>query len=153
MASLASGGLAVWTAETVLVCALTLLGRSEASFPPIEFVSDVPADVSAAAEAFVRVNDRHIFLITSSPLFQHLQRGPNRCSDLDAVRKLASILVHEEAHVVRSASESDAYAAQLTTLAALGAGPGHPSYGEVRRSMRQTLARRRPEPVRVVVMR
>src|SRR5689334_22734703 len=141
--------MAVWTAEAVLVCALTLLGRSEASFPPIEFVSDVPADVSAAAEAFARVNDRHIYVVTSSPLFHHLQREPNRCGELDAVRKLASVLVHEEAHVVRNASESDAYAAQLTTLTALGAGPGHVTYSEVRQSMRQTLARRRPEPIRV----
>ena len=143
----------MWTAEAVLVCALTLLGRSEASFPTIEFVRDVPADVSAAAEAFARVNDRHIYVITSSRLFQRLQHGPTRCGDLDGVRKLASVLVHEEAHVVRNASESDAYAAQLTTLAALGAGPGHLTYSEVRRSMRQTLARRRPEPVKVVVMR
>jgi hypothetical protein len=153
MASLAFGRLPVWTAEAVLVCALTLLGRSEASFPPIAFVSEVPGDVSAAAEAFARVNDRRIFVITSSPLFQRLQRGPNRCGDLDSVRKLASVLIHEEAHVVKSASESDAYAAQLTSLAALGAGPGHPTYSEVRRSMRQALSRRRPEPVRMIVMR
>ena len=47
------------------MCALTLLGRSAASFPPIEFVAVAPADVSAAAEAFVRVNDPHIYLVTA----------------------------------------------------------------------------------------
>lgn len=47
----------MWTAEAGPVCALTLLGRSEHSFPPIHFISVVPADVSAAAEAFARVND------------------------------------------------------------------------------------------------
>jgi hypothetical protein len=32
----------MWTAETVLVCALTLLHRSAESFPPIEFVASRP---------------------------------------------------------------------------------------------------------------
>ena len=41
-----SGGWPVWTAEAVLVCALTLLGRAESSFPPIRFVDHLPADVS-----------------------------------------------------------------------------------------------------------
>jgi len=143
----------VWTAEAVLVCALTLLGRSEHSFPPIHFVSALPADVSAEAEAFTRVNDRHIYLLTASPLFQRLQRGANLCGELAAVRKLASVLVHEEAHVVRGASESEAYAAQLTALAALGAGPGNMLYTEVGRSMRRALSRDHPKPVRVAVVR
>lgn len=143
----------MWTAEAVLVCALTLLGRSERSFPPVHFVSVVPADVSAAAEAFARVNDRHIYLVTSSALFQRLQQAANRCGNLAAVRKLASVLVHEEAHVVRGATENEAYAAQLTTLAALGAGAGSATYAEVQRSMRQTLARGQPAPARLMVVR
>lgn len=143
----------MWTAEAVLVCALTLLNRSESSFPPIHFVSVAPADVSAQAEAFTRVNDRHIYLVTASKLFQQLQADDYRCGNLAAVRKLASVLVHEEAHVVRLANERDAYAAQLMALAALGAGPGSILYGEVTRSMRHALARGRPEPVRIVVER
>ena len=143
----------MWTAEAVLVCALTLLGRSESSFPPIHFVSVVPADVSAEAEAFTRINDRHIYLVTSGYLFRRLQADDYRCGDLAAVRKLASVLVHEEAHVVRMANERDAYTAQLTALAALGAGPGSVLYTEVRRSMRHALARGRPEPVRIMVQR
>ena len=143
----------MWTAEAVLVCALTLLGRSESSFPPIHFLNAAPADVSAEAEAFTRANDRHLYLVTSSRLFQRLQHDANRCGDLAAVRKLASVLVHEEAHVVRGADEREAYAAQLTTLASLGAGPGSPLYTEVGRSMRHTLARGRAEPVRIVVVR
>ena len=35
----------MWTAEAVLVCALTLLGRSESSFPPIHLLSVAPVDV------------------------------------------------------------------------------------------------------------
>ena len=143
----------MWTAEAVLVCALTLLGRSETSFPPIHFVNVAPADVSAEAEAFTRVNDRHLYLVTSSRLFQRLEQDANRCGNLAAVRKLASVLVHEEAHVVRGASEREAYAAQLTALAALGAGPGTALYAEVGRSMRYTLARGRAEPVRIVVVK
>jgi len=139
-ASLASGGWPVWTAESVLVCALTLLGRSERSFPPIEFVNAAPAEALHGTEAFARVNDRHIYVVTSSPLFRRLQQMPNRCGDLESVRKLASVLIHEEAHVVRGADESDAYAAQLTTLAALGAGPGTPVFADVRRSMRHAQA-------------
>jgi hypothetical protein len=135
------------------VCALTLLGRSERSFPPIRFVTSVPADASAVAEAFVRVNDTQIYLVTSSPLFQRLQRASDRCGDLTALRKLASVLVHEERHVVHHASERDAYAAQLTALTALGSGPGTPLYSEVVRAMRHTLGKRRPEPVRMMVMR
>ena len=143
----------MWTAEAVLVCALTLLGRSERSFPPIHFLNVAPADVSVEAEAFTRVNDPHLYLVTSSRLFQRLQQDANRCGNLAAVRKLASVLVHEEAHVVRGASEREAYAAQLTALAALGAGPGSALYAEVGRSMRYTLARGRAEPVRMVVVR
>ena len=143
----------VWTAEAVLVCALTMLGRSERSFPPIQFVDSVPIDASAVAEAFVRVNDPHIYVVTSSRLFQRLQRASDRCGDLTALRKLASVLVHEEQHVAHNASEADAYAAQLTALTALGSGPGTPLYSDVRRAMRHTLAQRRPEPVRVMVMR
>src|SRR5262249_54184472 len=137
-----SGGWSVWTAEAVLVCALALLNRSERSFPPINFVDTVPDDVSAAAEAFTRINDPHIYLVTSSPLFRRLQHDSNRCGDLTAVRKLASVLVHEEAHVVRGADEATAYSAQLTILASLGAGPGSPVYSGVRRSMRHVLATR-----------
>ena len=100
----------MWTAGAVLVCALTLLGRGESSFPSIHFLHVAP-DVSADAEAFTRVNYWHLYIVTSSRLFQRLQRNANRCGDLAAVRKLASVLVHEEAHVVRGASERDAYAA------------------------------------------
>ena len=42
----------MWTAETVLVCALSLAHRSAGSFPPIEFVDVRPAYVSANAEAY-----------------------------------------------------------------------------------------------------
>ena len=62
----------MWTAEAVLACALTLLGRSVSSFPPIEFVTTLPADASPQTEAYVRVNDKRIFLVTTGLHFQVL---------------------------------------------------------------------------------
>ena len=143
----------MWTAEAVLVCALTLLGRSERSFPPIEFVTIAPAGASHGTEAFTGVDNRHIYVVTSSSLFRRLQTRADRCGDLEAVRKLASVLVHEEAHVVRGADERQAYALQLTTLAALGAGAGTPVYAEVRRSMQHVLARGAPRPAQAIALR
>jgi len=131
----------VWTAEAVLVCALTLLGRSERSFPPIEFVTAAPPGASRGIEAFTGASDRHIYVVTTTSLFRRLQTSAGRCSDLEAVRKLASVLVHEEAHIVRGAGEMEAYALQLMTLASLGAGAGTPVYGEVRRSMQYVRSR------------
>ena len=142
----------MWTAEAVLACALTLLGRSVGSFPPIEFVARVPADVSAAAEAYVRINDRRIFLVTTSRHFTSLQLARDRCSDLMAVRKLASVLIHEETHLQQGADEATAYNAQLTALTAMVAGIGSPPYMEVLRAMRHTLAKPKRRPERIVVL-
>ena len=142
----------MWTAEAVLACALTLLGRSVSSFPPIEFVARPPADVSASAEAYVRVNDTRIFLVTTSRHFQSLQLARDRCGDVWAARKLASVLIHEEAHLKQGADEKEAYAAQLTTLTALGSGMGTPPYMEVVRAMRQTLAQPKRKPERIIVI-
>jgi len=124
----------VWTAETVLVCALTLLGRTADSFPPITFVKAPPLGVSSHAEAFVRTEERRIYVITSSRMFQQAQSADFRCGELQALRKLASVLVHEEWHVKHGRDEAGAYAAQLITLAYLGSGPGSPAYYAVSQS-------------------
>jgi len=128
----------MWTAEAVLVCALDLLGRSERSFPPIELVRTAPVEASAGVEAYVGPRDQKIYIVTSSPTFQRLLRHPNRCGDSDAARKLASVLIHEEAHIRRGATEKAAYQAQLVMLTALGAGVGSPPYMEVIRAMQHT---------------
>jgi hypothetical protein len=142
----------VWTAEAVLVCALTLLGRSERSFPPIALVDTVPAEASPQVEAYVRVNDDRIYVVTTSPTFRRLQTHKERCGDLQAARKLASVLVHEELHVREHADEKAAYSAQLTTLTALGSGLGTPPYQEVHRAMRAALKQKRPAPDRIMVI-
>ena len=132
----------MWSADAVVVCALTLLGRSAASLPPIQFVDSPPVSVSRNAEAFVVRGEHAIFLVTSTPMFRRARNAPTRCGDLDAHRRIASDIAHEEAHV-RGADEESAYAAQLQTLTRLGAGPGHPDYTAVWLSMRAALKRPR----------
>jgi hypothetical protein len=129
------------TAEAVLVCALNLLGRSPSTFPPIEFIRTAPADASPGVEAYVGPTDRKIYVVTTSDTFHRLLQTQNRCGDIMAARKLASVLIHEEAHIRQGASEQSAYQAQLLTLTALGAGVGSPPYMEVIRAMRYTLKR------------
>ena len=133
----------MWSAETVVACALALLTRSAASLPPIELVDVLPADVSPQADAFVRVGEARIYLVTSSDVFRRAQGSKYRCGDLDAHRLLASVIVHEEWHVKHGRDEVEAYNAQLMTLRLLGAGPGNPAFTAVWRSARAALARRK----------
>jgi hypothetical protein len=132
----------VWSPETVLVCALTLLARGESSFPPISFVDAPPAAASPAAEAFVRHGEARIYIVASSGIVQRARGATVKCGELDAVRKLASVLVHEEWHVRHGADEEGAYQAQLMALASMGAGPGTPVFLEVLRAQRAVRARR-----------
>jgi hypothetical protein len=139
----------MWPAETVLVCALSLLHRSVGSFPPIEFVETRPGYVSANVDGYVAHGQARIYLITTSPAFDRARRALYKCGEFDALRKIASVLVHEEWHVRNGSDESGAYMAQLATLAYLGAGPGHPLYRDVARSMRAVVQRSRqgrPDP-------
>jgi hypothetical protein len=133
----------MWTAETVVACALTLLTRSAASLPPIEFVDVPPADVSSQAHGFVREGEARIYLVTSSDFFRRAQRATYRCGDLEAHRILASVIAHEEWHVKHGRDEVGAYHAQLMTLQLLGARSGNPAYTAVWRSARAALARRK----------
>ena len=130
----------MWSAATVLVCALELLGRGAGSFPPIVLLDVRPPDVSARAEAFIRHGDPAIYVMTSSPTFVRARQALHRCGDREALVKLASILVHEESHVRQGTTESEAYAAQLVTLIGLDAGPGSMLYTEVSRSRREVVA-------------
>lgn len=139
----------MWTAETVLVCALTLLHRSAQSFPPIELVSMRPAHASANVEGYVPVGENRIYLVTTTSAFDRARRSVHRCGELQAIRKIASVLVHEEWHVRHGSDEAGAYVAQLATLVYLDAGPGNPLYVEVTRSMRSAIrGSRSPRPRR-----
>jgi hypothetical protein len=135
----------MWSAELVLVCALSALGRAPSSFPPIELVDTRPPGVSPHAEGFVRAGERRIYLLTSSPVFRSAQVSDVRCGDFRAVRKIASVLIHEEFHLERPGDEAGAYAAQLTALGAMGIGATHPLSQGVRRSMLKVLEANRPD--------
>ncbi len=130
----------MWSAATVLVCTLELLGRGAPSLPPIVLLDVRPPDVSLSAAAFVRQGEDAIYLITSSPTFAKAQAARDRCGEREALLKLASIVVHEETHLRDGASEEEAYARQVLTLIQLGAGPGSAAYRHVARSMRTALA-------------
>ena len=139
----------MWTAETVLVCALSLLHRSTGSFPPIELVETRPPYVSANADGYVPLDQARIYVVTTSPAFTRARRALYKCGDVTALRKIASVLVHEEWHVRHGSDEDGAYTAQLSTLLYLGAGPGSPLYTEVTRSMQAAIRRPREPPPRL----
>ena len=132
----------MWNAATVLVCALDILGRSAATFPPIILLAERPPDVSHMAEAFTRTGVEAIYIFTSSETFRAIQRATHKCAEVNAVRKLASILIHEEVHVRHGGGEREAYEAQLAALARLGAPPGSRLFAGVVRARDMALATR-----------
>jgi hypothetical protein len=137
----------MWTAASVLACALSVLGRSEANMPRIELIDVAPRFVSQGAEAFVQLDNRVIYLITSSSVFQTALRSRVGCTASTAMRKLASILAHEAWHVRHGPDEKSAYEHQLLTLIQLGLQPGTGVYHEVQVSMLRVLeARKRNKP-------
>jgi hypothetical protein len=138
------------SAATVVACALALLGRSTNTMPPIELVDVVPIEASAQVEAFVRLPNNTIYLVTSSPVFREAQRSNAGCGDAIAVKKLASILAHEEWHVRHGSDEKGAYQAQLTTLLSIGVAPDHRLYTSVLRSMFAVLKKQNEKPEMVL---
>ena len=131
------------SAAAVLACALTVLGRSEHRFPPINLVDTAPLGASRNVEAWVTHNPDTINILTSSPVFQQVARSRDRCAPRDAVAKVASLLVHEEWHLRHGPDERGAYSAQLTALIVLGFDEQTMLYGGVKRSM---LARLQKPP-------
>ena len=140
------------SAATVLVCALELLGRSAESLPRITLLDARPPAASINAEAFADPVTRTIYILTTSEVFRAVQQSSTRCGYLHGVRKLASIIVHEEWHVRHGADEAGAYAAQLIALTMLGAADT-PLYSGVRRSMAAVLAQQRSARMTAVARR
>jgi hypothetical protein len=125
-------------AAVVVVCALELLGRAAETFPPIRIIADRPPTASRNAEAFVTRADRTINLIASSPALAAAARtaaSVPRCRDHAALALVASIIIHEEWHLLHGADEGAAYEAQLTTLQALGYRSDSAAYQRVLRAM------------------
>ena len=131
----------MWSAATVLVCALSVLGRSERHFHPINLVDVAPPGASQNAEGFATRNPDTIHLLTSSAAFREAAKAQTYCGARPALAKVASILVHEEWHLKNGPDERGAYSQQLTTLAALGYDESSSLYWGVKKSMLSRLQR------------
>lgn len=94
------GGRPCGSTMLVLMCALSMVGPGAPTLPPIELVETTPTDVSPNAEAFVR--GATIYLVTSIAVFQRAMGSPRRCGEFNALRTIASIIIHEEWHVATS---------------------------------------------------
>ena len=116
------------SAAAVVVCALGLLGRSGPGTVPIKLLDHAPRGASPFVQGFLTREPDTIWLITSTVHFRDAQKR-----DVDALRQIASVIVHEEWHVQHGAEEKGAYEAQLTTLSSLGATSN--LIGAVRKSM------------------
>jgi hypothetical protein len=127
------------TAASVLVCALELLSGSVGPLAPIHLVDTLPIEANVGVEGFVRLDPPAIFLVTTTPEFRAAAAARYRCGHRMALRKIASIIVHEQWHVTNGPDESGAYQAQLMALIRLNAGPHTPVYAGVARSMRHVL--------------
>ena len=141
------------SAAAIIACALSLLGRSERTMPPITLVEAPPKHASIQADAFVSLPDPHIYVITSSPTFRDAMASRSSCSESATMKKLASVLAHEEWHIRNGADESGAYYAQLTTLLRLGVQPDNNVYRGVQRSMLAVLKQRNKKPDMVLAGR
>ena len=141
------------TAASVLVCALELLSGTVRELPPIHLVDTLPIDANVGVEGFVRVDPPAIFLVTTTAAFRTARAAEYKCGHQMALRKIASIIVHERWHLMHGADERGAYQAQLMALVRMNAGPNTPLYQGVARSMRHVLniqrrleTAQRPEP-------
>ena len=134
------------SAVAVIACALSLLGRSEKSMPPITLVEAPPKHASIRAEAFVSLPEARIFVVTTSETFQDAMKSRSTCSESAPLKKLASILMHEEWHIRNGSDESGAYYAQLTTLIRLGVQPDNNTYRGVQRAMQAVLKKKNQKP-------
>ncbi len=124
----------MWSAATVFVCALELLGRSVASFPPVEFIDKAPIGVSPRAAGYVLRPEGRIVLITSTDAFTRARRTRDRCNEVDALREIAGVLAHEEWHVRNGPDEEGAYDAQLTALLTTGTRDDSPLFHKVKKA-------------------
>ncbi len=132
------------TAASVVVCALSMLGRGAGTLPRIAFVDAPPPGISRQAEGFALRDPDTIYLVTSSDAFRTAVRTAERshlkCGHYVAVAKVASVIVHEEWHLRHDADERGAYEAQIMVLRArLGFEADSAIVFGVRKAMRAAL--------------
>ena len=133
-------------AGIVLMCALNLLGRSPGRFPPIEILAERMPQASPTAEAFADRLTGTIYLIGSAPSFRAAlaaQSSAPVCRDVESLKMVASIIVHEQWHLTHGPDEEGAYYAQLMALQLLGLGPDSVPHASVKRAMKAVLAAQR----------
>ena len=134
------------TSELVLACALHLLGPNTDRFAPIRIIDGTPPGASVNAQGFADRREHAIYLIASAPAFraaaaaQQSAVGRGRCLEQDALKMIASVIVHEQWHLDHGSDEAGAYLAQLTELQRLSAASW--TTVDVKRAMRITLQRR-----------
>ena len=124
----------MWSAETVFVCALALLGRTERSFPPVQFVESPPPGLSQFVAGYTPDGESRIVLVTSTSAFSRARLALNQCGNVEALREVAGVLAHEEWHVRHGRDEKGAYDAQLIALLSVGASASGPLFHEVMRA-------------------
>ncbi len=132
------------SAALVVVCALSILGRSAKTLPAISFVDVPPPGVSRLAEGFAHHDPEVIYLVTSSEVFRSALAAASRtgrpCAGYVPLAKVASIIVHEEWHLRYGADERTAYDAQIMLLRSrLGFAADSPIVQGVRAAMRAAL--------------
>jgi hypothetical protein len=137
----------------VVMCALNLLGRSPDRLPPIKVVDIAPPYASRNAQGFVNRQEGAIYLVASAPAFriaeaaERAYRTRGLCVERQALKMIASIIVHEEWHLRHGSDESGAYRAQLIALSRLGVAAGSGMSRSVTLSMQAVLkARSRDVP-------
>jgi hypothetical protein len=130
----------VWSAASVFVCALELLGRTETSFPHVELIEKAPPGISPLAAGYVLLPEKRIVIITSTAAFRQARQASQSCNDVEAIREIASVLVHEEWHLTHGPDEAGAYDAQMIALLAAGADPLGTLFHKIKRAKLATLA-------------
>lgn len=130
----------MWTVTAVFTCALELLGRPQASAPRVELIERVPPGISALATGYVLLTEKRIVLITSTPAFVQARHASERCGDVEAIREIAGVFVHEEWHLTHGVDEAGAYDAQMIALLQTGANADSRLFHKIKQTKLAVLA-------------
>ena len=142
----------MWTATFVFACALDLLGRGAGTLPPVRFIDHPPRGVSQLAQGYVDPGTHEVVLVTSTEAFRHARE--TGCHDPDPIREIASVLAHEEWHVLHGPDEAGAYDAQLVAVLTAGGAMDSPLFHRVKQAKLAVLsAAKRTAPAGLIARR
>ena len=116
-------------------------GPRRAKLSATQFIEKPPIGVSRLAAGYTIRDgaDTHIVLVTSTSAFRDARQSTTPCSDTEAIREIAAVLVHEEWHVRHGIDEAGAYDAQLMALMSFGVDFGSGLYYKVKKSKEAAL--------------